>query len=407
MLYNNETLYKYCDDNNINLSEDYSQIKINRDSYIKGLCSTENCNEIINKSFRQLVKTGAYCYNCAVENGKQKWKLNCKYNYSTLNQFCEENNIILIDDYTNKIINRDTVISGKCITKDCEKKFNKTFREFIKLNGYCEICSKNNGKIKIKETNLIKYGFDNSMKNSEIKEKQKNTILEKYGVEHISQLDRIKEQKKKKSLEKYGTEYVLQSEIVKNKGKETNILKYGFENPQQNKIIKDKTMETNLIKYGCKSVIGNLEIQKKMIEKSLEKYGVPHHSQNAEISENMLKASYNIKQYTLPSGKIINYQGYENFALDLLLNKEHISEEDIITNRIDVPEIWYTDKTNKKRRHFVDFYIKSQNRCIEVKSTWTNQEKNNVFEKQLSAIQLGYNYDIWIFDKKGNMVTTY
>ena len=69
MLYNNETLYKYCNDNNINLSEDYSQIKIKRDSYIKGLCNTENCNEIINKSFRQLVKTGAYCYNCAVENG--------------------------------------------------------------------------------------------------------------------------------------------------------------------------------------------------------------------------------------------------------------------------------------------------------------------------------------------------
>jgi tRNA A37 threonylcarbamoyladenosine dehydratase len=37
----------------------------------------------------------------------------------------------------------------------------------------------------------------------------------------------------------------------------------------------------------------------------------------------------------------------------------------------------------------VDIYIKSQNRCIEVKSTWTNQEKNNVLEKQLSAINLG------------------
>lgn len=70
--------------------------------------------------------------------------------------------------------------------------------------------------------------------------------------------------------------------------------------------------------------------------------------------------------------------------------------------RTDVPEIWYTDKTNKLRRHYVDIYIKSQNRCIEVKSTWTNQEKNNVLAKKQSAINLGYNYEIWIFDRKGN-----
>lgn len=46
----------------------------------------------------------------------------------------------------------------------------------------------------------------------------------------------------------------------------------------------------------------------------------------------------------MPSGKIIDYQGYENFALDELLNVENINEDDIITNRKDVPEIWYTDK---------------------------------------------------------------
>ena len=215
------------------------------------------------------------------------------------------------------------------------------------------------------------------------------------------------EQKKKKSLEKYGTEYVLQSEIVKNKGKVTNLLKYGFENPQQSQLIKDKTTETNIKLYGCKTASGNLEIKQKTIQTNLQKYGVPHHSQNAKVSETMLKSSYNLKHYSLPSGKIINYQGYENFALDKLLKEDHILEEDIITDRRDVPEIWYTDKTNKLRRHYVDFYIKTQNRCIEVKSTWTNQEKNNVFEKQSAAINIGYKYDIWIFNKDGNLITTY
>lgn len=118
----------------------------------------------------------------------------------------------------------------------------------------------------------------------------------------------------------------------------------------------------------------------------------------------MFKTSYNKKVYTLPSGKIIDYQGYENFALDELLNIEHIAEEDLFTNRKDVPEIWYFDKICKKRRHYVDIYVKSQNRCIEVKSTWTYQPKNNVLEKQEATLNLGYNYEIWIFDKNGNKV---
>jgi hypothetical protein len=120
------------------------------------------------------------------------------------------------------------------------------------------------------------------------------------------------------------------------------------------------------------------------------------------VSEVMLKNAYNIKQYTFPSGKTISYQGYEKFAFDELVNIENISEDDIFTNRTEVPELWYTDNTNKLRRHFVDIYIKCQNRCIEVKSAWTNQEKNNVLKKQESAIKLGYKYDIWIFDRKGN-----
>jgi len=109
----------------------------------------------------------------------------------------------------------------------------------------------------------------------------------------------------------------------------------------------------------------------------------------------------------MPSGKIIDYQGYENFAFDELINIEKIDENDLITNRKDVPEIWYLDKVGKKRRHYVDIYIKSQNRCIEVKSDWTNQDKNNVLEKQKGAIELGYKYEIWIYDKHGNKIFVY
>ena len=404
MLYNNETLNKHCLANDIKLVSDYTNVKINRECYIKGTCKkiTDNCDTIFNKKFRQLVKTGPYCYNCAIENGKQKYRLMCKYNLQYLITFCNQNNIILKDEYSNKTINRDTIINGKCISQACENSFNKSFREFVKLNGYCANCCKNIGKLKIIKTNLQKYGLDNPMKSNECKEKLKQTMIDTYGVKHFSQTEEFKNKVIQTNLQKYGTKCPLQSEIVKNKTIETNMIKYGVQNPQQNQDIKNKTIETTLKKYGVKHFSQTEEFKNKVIQTNLKKYGVPHHSQNAEVSEIMLKSSYNVKQYIFPSGKIISYQGYENFAFDELLNIENVLEDDIFTNRREVPELWYTDKTNKLRRHFVDIYIKSQNRCIEVKSTWTNQEKNNVLQKQQSAINLGYKYEIWIFDKKGN-----
>jgi hypothetical protein len=68
MSYNNETFKKYCEDNKLNLLDNYEEIKINREVKIKGLCITKDCNNEFNKSFRQLVKVCGYCYECAVEN---------------------------------------------------------------------------------------------------------------------------------------------------------------------------------------------------------------------------------------------------------------------------------------------------------------------------------------------------
>ena len=141
---------------------------------------------------------------------------------------------------------------------------------------------------------------------------------------------------------------------------------------------------------------------------NLIKYGVEHHSQNAAVAETMLKHAYNKKSYTLPSGDIIDYQGYENFGLDRLLNDERIHEDDIVTARTEVPEIWYNDKSGKRRRHYVDIYIKSQNRCVEIKSTWTSQqEKNSVYEKQSAAKTDGLKYEIWIFSGNGQLLETF
>jgi len=219
MRYTIQSLIEYCNDKNIILSKDYTTEKIARESYIEGNCIIEGCCLKFNKNFRQLVKTGSYCKDCmtTIANNKIK-QSNLIFDINKLNEFCNNNKIILSEEYSNASINRNTVIKGNCLYTGCENIFEKSFRQLLKINGYCKNCSKENGKEKIKNTNLIKYG-------------------------------------------------------------------------------------------------------------------VSYPSQNAEIAETMLTNSYNKKQYKFPSGKIICYQGYENYGLDELLYVEKICEDDIITNR--------------------------------------------------------------------------
>ena len=186
-------------------------------------------------------------------------------------------------------------------------------------------------------------------------------------------------------VNKYGVEYGLQDNSVKEKGRITNLEKYGFENPLQREEIKEK------IKQTC-----------------LKKYGVEYASQCQEIYEKQNKNSYYLKEYIFPSGNVIKIQGYEYYALDELIINEKINESDIITGCKNVPTIWYNDENGKKHRHYVDIFIPSQNKCIEVKSTWTaTKGKEYIYLKQNAAKELGYKYEIWVYNSKGIRVENY
>ena len=130
-------------------------------------------------------------------------------------------------------------------------------------------------------------------------------------------------------------------------------------------------------------------------------------SQNAEIMEKISKHAYNLKDYKLPSGKIIKIQGYEHYALDELLEQD-ITEDDIITGTSNVPEIWYTDNLEQCHRYYVDIFIPSQNKMIEVKSNWTAEKKREIiFVKQDACKKAGYNCEIWIYNKMGEKIECY
>jgi hypothetical protein len=121
--------------------------------------------------------------------------------------------------------------------------------------------------------------------------------------------------------------------------------------------------------------------------------------------DNKEKSLYLYKDYELPSGKNIRIQGYEHIALDELVN--NYKEDDILTSRKDMPEIYYNFQyilednkvIFKKHRYYPDIYIKSENKMIEVKSYYTY--KLNLIQnihKALATRKLGYDFQIWIIN---------
>lgn len=353
-----------------------------------------------------------------------------KFDVNLLNTFATENDIELIGNYEK--LTRESIINGKCKTENCNDEFNKAFRTlFVNNSFYCDSCVmkykcekiketnvKNCGftsnlkcpktKEKIKQTNLIKYGCEFHLQNNEIKQKRTNTFIKNYGTQHPSQSEIIKQKIKDTNLERFGNVNSFQNTIIKEKIKQTNIKKYGVENPLLSNEIKEKIKKTNINKYGCEYSIQNSVIKMKIKENNILKYGVEYPCQNPEIAEKISKKSYSRKDYILPSGLVIQIQGYENYALDFLLKNENINENDIITGCKNVPAIWYNDELGKKRRHYVYIFIPRLNKCIEVKSTWTAEKKKHcIFLKQEAAKQLGYDYEIWIYNKKGHIVNKY
>jgi len=114
--------------------------------------------------------------------------------------------------------------------------------------------------------------------------------------------------------------------------------------------------------------------------------------------ERSAKSSVLFKDYTLPSGNIIRIQGYEYIALDELV--KIYKEDDILTNRRDMPKIKYI-LNGKEKRYYPDIWIKSKNIIIEVKSDYTYKKDliKNIM-KALATRKLKYNFEFWIYDNK-------
>lgn len=360
------------------------------------LISTEYKNQITNLDYKcecggdakitfKMFLEGQRCKDCAIRKRKET---NLKVYGNEVSMNCPE----LKEKWIEKIANRTEV--------EKEEIRNKRKRTNMEIYGVEHSLQSQDVKDKGKVTNLERYGFEFTLQAPEIRARIVATNLEKYGcVTPLQNPDIIKiiqEKLKVTNLQRYGFACALQNEEIFAKVKATNLERYGFECALQNEEIKEKIKATNIGRYGFECALQNEEIFAKVKATNLERYGVEYVAQNAEIHEKIMK--YSTKKYMFPSGKEVSVQGYENIAIDILL--ETYQEDLIETSRKEMPEIWYNYKMTTKR-YFPDIYIPSENKIIEVKSLWTYKRElvKNIC-KALATRELGYDYEIWIIDKK-------
>jgi hypothetical protein len=203
-------------------------------------------------------------------------------------------------------------------------------------------------------------------------QRRQQTLRERYGVDNAAKVEWFAEKLNIAFSKRDEFGITIQAK-AKAKAEATMIQRYGVD---------------NMFKDGA-------FIQAKF----LDKYGVSNPAHVPEMVQRSINTSYKSKSYTMPSGAIIKVQGYEPIVIDWLL-ANGIDELDILTDRGQMPAIWYLGEDGQNHRYYPDIYVQSSNHLYEVKSeyTYTAGLNKNTLKKNAS-IQAGFKYSFIICNK--------
>jgi len=314
-----------------------------------------------------------------------------KKSFAFIYQIKKDNMLKLIIDKTS-FLDKNVPVSHRvyCILHNiteipkCEcgeqlkfNQYSEGFREFCSVK--CSSNSKSKQE-KIKQTNLKKYGHINTFQ-SEAGRKGWN--------EFQSDTERVKEAsvKGQNTLKvNYNTDTIEEAQKIRiTNALEAKIKKYGYayNNRDKASLSRDERQMVKSLEKTC-----------------LEKYGVRNPMQVNSIFDKTMKRSFKLKDYVFPSGKIVQIQGFEHFAINDLL--KDYDEDEIKTETKDMPKIFYIGEDKKDHRYIPDIFIPKENLIIEVKSDYTMRANfyTNLL-KGSACKKVGYNFKFMVYGNKG------
>jgi hypothetical protein len=239
-------------------------------------------------------------------------------------------------------------------------------------------------KEKCKQISIKKRGVDHPSKSLEVKNKKEETCLKIYGFK-AGYADI--EKREKTCLKNHGVKNPSQSEEIKKRKEETCLKNHGVKYPFQSEEIRKKSKKTKKEKYGDEYYRNPDKIK----QTTLERYGVEHNMQNKDLFEKNQKSGFRLKQFRDTN---LYYRG--KYELDFL-EKWY----DIYPEIINVEPFEYIFE-EKKHFYHPDFFIKSLNLMIEIKSSYYYKKYKKICNaKKKATITNGFNY-IMIIDKDYN-----
>lgn len=270
----------------------------------------------------------------------------------------------------------------------------KTCNSVILLDVYQNYCSRKCSNNDLDVVNKMRNTWENK-DDSEIEtiqSKRKNTNIKKYGVDIASKLPEVIEKNKQTHIKNWG-DYAMRTNEILTKRNDTCIERYGGVGMGSDELF-SKMKNTNIEKYGVEYYSTTNDWYDKCVNSALEKYGKEWVSKVDSINVKQQYGGYSYHNFEFPSGKVVRVQGYEPKVLTkLVIDYE---ESDIIVgvqNIIDEIGFFHYEYEGETHRYYPDIYIKSENRVIEVKSTYTfNKEKEKNLLKRDSVINKNINF---------------
>jgi hypothetical protein len=207
---------------------------------------------------------------------------------------------------------------------------------------------------KRKDTMMLKYGVEHSLKFEQFKQKTIQTKIDRYGTANTSSLACVKEKKLATNMQRYGVDNPMQSDEIKQRLKSTNLSRYGFDCSFQSEEVKRKIRETNFARYGTDNPAKCQQIKERIQSTNVERYGngcslLGDGQKEKTIRTNVERYGFENPSSSLMIREKVKRTNLDRYGVDCSFQSEEVKRKIRETNFIRYGADHY------KQQHFSDF----------------------------------------------------